>query len=100
MLEYIIAGAGSAGIVYGAYCNISFYKELRRTIKSRMSETKNKYDVLKQIFRGDGVHLYSKIQPASGIPPKGEIGTFFLKPTIHLAKTMLMKGAYDNNSKI
>jgi hypothetical protein len=94
MLEYIL-GAGSLGALYTLYCNYSFYKDLKKTIIRKQAETKDRYKTLLEIFTDDGVTLYSTVQPRSGIPPRGDIGTFFLKPTIHMAKRFLQKGMYD-----
>jgi hypothetical protein len=97
MLEYIL-GAGSAGIFYGAYCSYSFYKDLKKTIIKKQAENRDRSKTLVDVFREDGIHLYNAIQPRSGIPPKGDIGTFFLKPTIHMAKKFLQSGRYDKQA--
>lgn len=98
MLEYIVLGTGSIA-VYATYCNYSFYKVLKKTIIKKLAETNDRYKTLEQVFTDNGVHLYNAIQPKSGIPPRGDLGTVFLKPTIHLAKIRLLNGAYDNKSR-
>jgi hypothetical protein len=96
MIEYIALGTASATTAYYAYCSYSFYKDLKKTIVKKLAETNDRIKTLEDIFRPDGIHMQRWLQPKSGIPPNGDIGTIFLKPTIHLAKTRLLKGHYDD----
>ena len=98
-LEYIALGTGAAAaLAYTAYCHHDFYKKLKKTLIKKQEENKNRYKTLNDVFKDSGVYLYNSIQPRSGLPPDGDIGTIFLKPTIHLAKVLLKRGAYDNQN--
>jgi hypothetical protein len=97
MIEYIALGTGALAL-YGAYCNYSFYRELKNTLVETQAKTKNRTKTLEDVFTDDGIELRTKRQPKSGIPPNGDMGTFFLKPMIHLAKTRLLQGAYDSKN--
>ena len=114
-LEYIFGLGTTSVLTYAAYCNLTFYKNLKKTLimKQSLNEAINdkiedeekktfnevKKETLDDVFRKDGVHLYSEVQPKSGIPPKGDMGTFFLKPSIHIAKKFFQWGFYDKKAK-
>ena len=90
MLDYFILGCGtSTTAAYTLYCHLSFYKDLKKTIIKKQAENKDRNRTLEDIFRKDGVYT------VSGVYPRGAIGNFFLKPTIHITKTLLKQGRYD-----
>jgi hypothetical protein len=90
-LESIIFGSiASTGLVcYTMYCHLSFYREVKKTIIKKYAESKDKEKTFKEVFTQKG------ISTSYGFHPKGDIGTFFLKPTTHIAKKMFQHGFYD-----